>query len=114
MTTKRNSVLIFILFIMTSLIIWNYERIKFEYYIWHLSSEVVSEREEYSNRIFDMGRDAIPFLIDELDHPYIFETYYIVENLEKLVKTNKNYPTKQTDQVIYWKNWWLKNKQNFK
>lgn len=95
------------------LLLWNYDKIKFEYYVWNLSSESVSEREYYSEKIKKMGNDAVPFLIEKLDNKFIFETFYVIKNLENIIGTNDNYPTPESEQIEYWKKWWSKNKDKY-
>lgn len=104
-----SSLIILILFFS----LWNYDRIKFEYYVWNLSSESVSEREYYSEKIKKMGNDAVPFLIEKLDNKFIFETFYVIKNLESIIGTDKSYPIPESDQIEYWKKWWAKNKDKY-
>lgn len=105
--------IIFLLIFASLFFFWNYDRIKFEYYVWNLSSESVSEREYYSEKIKKMGDDAVPFLIEKLDHKFIFETFYVIKNLENIIGTDDNYPTSELDQIEYWKKWWSNNKKKY-
>ena|SRR3990172_10173696 len=112
---KSRIVLSILILILISLLIFilNFNRIRFEYYAWHLSSESISEREIHAEKITKMGGTAVPLLIEKLDHRYIFETQYIINSLEKNIGTDKDYPKSQVDQIVYWKKWWSDNKQKF-
>lgn len=111
---KMNKRKIFIaIFTIGLVLIFLYQnRIKFEYFAWNLSSENYYTREESIKKIIAMGNVAIPFIINRLDHPYIFETDYLIKVLEKNEKVKFDYKN-QKEAIIFWKKWWKLNSSNF-
>ena len=97
--------------------IFNYNRIKFEYFVWDLSSENEIKREQAAEEIIKMGDIAIPYLINKLDKQFIFETDYVVYCLEEITHAN-TYNRDKADfykEVIpFWKQWWKVNSYKFK
>lgn len=110
---RSMKIYLILLTILIILLLVQFERIKFEYYVWNLSSENVSERETFAAKIVKMDSMVVPLLIKKLDSRYIFETEYIIECLEKIIGIPKEYPKDIPTQTAYWKKWWTYNKQKF-
>jgi len=90
-----------------------YNYLKFQYYVWDFSSEDLLKRERAEKKVIQMGVTAIPFLIDELSHPYIFESYHISNCLKKITR-DTNTALIDADHKRYWKTWWIKNSNRYK
>jgi hypothetical protein len=113
---KRKIVLISILSIIIISLVYisiNIKKIRFEYYIWQLSSESVSDREEGAKAIVKMGEYSIPLLIKKLDNEYVFERYYIINCLEQITGIKNTHNSNYVEAKLFWKNWWENNKQKF-
>jgi hypothetical protein len=106
---KKRYILYFILIIVLFLSAINYPLLKFEYHIFNLSSESPSEREIHYNKIVEMGNQAVPFIMYQLDHPFIFEEFYLLNGLAKITGIDSIQNLSTEDQKKYWKNWWNKN-----
>ncbi len=100
------------------LFVWNVRKLQFEYYVWHLSSEAVTDREYYAAKIISMGDDAVPLLVSKLDHQFIFETDYVVFCLEQITKADVTYQlghsSLTSDIIPFWKQWWNKHQHEYK
>jgi hypothetical protein len=82
--------------------------------VWYLSSESQIEREIHFNKIVDMGNKAIPLIIRQLEHPYIFEEFYLLQSLSEITRIDsvKNMSVKK--QREFWEQWWITNKHKIR
>lgn len=92
-----------------------YKRIQFEYYRWDFSSQDIITREKAVQKIVDMGKPAVPYLIDVIKKPYIFEEYYALQCLRKItLDYNYNPDSISTvNELKYWEEWWKINKHKY-
>ncbi len=105
-----------IISILIILSVLNYNRIKFEYYAWNLSSEDFNERENSAKEIIKMGDVALPFLIEKLHHRFIFETDYVVYCLEEITNAHTydiNKANFYNEVIPFWKKWWKKESYKY-
>ena len=87
--------------------------IQFNYHLWHLSSESPKKRQFHSTSIIDMGDNAVPLILDRLEHPYIFEEYYLLNCIAEITNIDSIKNFSNQEQLDYWKLWWKNNKDKY-